>query len=288
MTPLKNILCPVDFSPASYDAIEKASFLARMFQADLTLLHVIPTLPLSLGLQNNQSMQGHAVIANTETEARNLLRAAKREYVPFAVNSRSSIRHGHVTEEILADADRLNSDMIILAAHGPEIGKSLKSVMEQAKCPVMAFRKLPQTDDVGAQLKGFRKILLPLSSQLDLDNLGPLETYIEKYLSFMCPELVMAKMIEAGTSQEDRVEIRLQLEALGQRFVDMGLTRVRCHMLEGKYSADLIVRLAEKETCDLIMMDGPAPASRRSDLGTFTHQVAKEAGMPVFTVRAGK
>lgn len=287
MTPLKNILCPVDFSQASYDAIEKASFLARLFQSDLTLLHVIPDLLLtrSPGISSNEQWHAQHKMEEAEHEARKLLRQAKRRYIPYVINSKSSIRRGNVAEEILLDAERLDSDLIILAAKGQELGESLRTVMEKASCPVMAYHKHPETNELGEQMKGFRRILLPLSEQWDFDAVGHLEAYIETYLSFMCPELVMAKMIEPGTSHEGRVQIRLQLEALGQRFVDMGLPKVRCHMLEGKYSTDLILRLSQKEACDLIMMDAPTAPTRQSDLGGFTHQVAKDAGMPVFTMK---
>ncbi|MEM7373218.1 MAG: universal stress protein [Bacteroidota bacterium] len=286
MTPLSNILCPVDFSQASYDAIEKASFLARLFQSDLTLLHVIPDLLLarSPGLSKNEDWHAQHKMDEAENEARKLLRKAKRRYIPYVVKSRSSIRRGNVAEEILLDAERLNSDLIIMAAKGQEIGESLKVVMEKASCPVLAYHKHKLTNDIGEQMKGFRRILLPLPAQWDFDRVGHLESYIETYLSFMCPELVMAKMIEPGTTHENRVQIRLQLEALGQRFVDMGLPKVRCHMLEGKYSTDLILRLSQKEACDLIMMDAPSTPTRHSDLGGFTHQVAKDAAMPVFTM----
>lgn len=287
MTPLKNILCPVDFSEASYDAIEKASFLARLFQANLTLLHVIPPLAQSLGLDSGPDRR-QEILEASEERARTLMRQAKRRFIPYAVNSKSSIRVGRASEEILADAERLNSDLIVMAAQGTEVGKSLKTVMDLAQCPVMAYRRIEQSNELGEQLKGFRKILLPLPIDTDLNAPGHLESYIETYLSHMSPELVMAKMIEPDISQEERVKTRLELEALGEQFIDMGLNKVRCHMLEGTYSADLIVRLAQQEGCDLIMMDGPSPPSRRQDIGGFTHQVAKAAEMPVFTMRAGR
>jgi nucleotide-binding universal stress UspA family protein len=41
MMPLKKIICPTDFSEASYAALDKASELAEHFDAELCVLHVV-------------------------------------------------------------------------------------------------------------------------------------------------------------------------------------------------------------------------------------------------------
>ena len=46
MLPFKKILCPIDFSEPSYDALKIAVELARNFGAALDVIHVIPPVPV--------------------------------------------------------------------------------------------------------------------------------------------------------------------------------------------------------------------------------------------------
>ena len=74
------ILVPVDFSPCSEEAFRVALTLARTFQAELLLLHVIDTSALAafnrLGLL--------AVPSDAQAQKRRLRHHARLEYAPTA------------------------------------------------------------------------------------------------------------------------------------------------------------------------------------------------------------
>ena len=42
MFPFRTILCPLEFSEASYKALQEAAALAAYFRAELVLVHAIP------------------------------------------------------------------------------------------------------------------------------------------------------------------------------------------------------------------------------------------------------
>ncbi|RMG25848.1 MAG: universal stress protein, partial [Bacteroidetes bacterium] len=112
MKQLYHLLCPVDFSAASYEAIEKAGFLAQLFQADLTLLHVVKV-PVSFGVDYGMDEQSEVLTQKAARHARLLLREAKRAYIPYAVKCKSSIRFGQPAREILREVKQLKADLLI-------------------------------------------------------------------------------------------------------------------------------------------------------------------------------
>ena len=46
MLPFKRILCPTDFSEPAFTALKQAEELARHFEAQLIVAHVVPELPV--------------------------------------------------------------------------------------------------------------------------------------------------------------------------------------------------------------------------------------------------
>jgi len=56
MLPVTHILCPIDFSESSYQALETAEELAVHFNAKLTVLHVVQDIPVLPALPTNPSI----------------------------------------------------------------------------------------------------------------------------------------------------------------------------------------------------------------------------------------
>jgi len=48
---IRQILCPVDFSPFARRALDHAAVLARWYEAELTVLHVSPLMPTLFGME---------------------------------------------------------------------------------------------------------------------------------------------------------------------------------------------------------------------------------------------
>ena len=252
-TPMKQInqiLCPVDFSEASYHAIEQASFLAKMYQANLTLVHVVSNvLPESLGIVHGNDMESQKMVGQAEERARELLRAAKRKYVPFAITCKSSIRFGSIADSILAEANDRSSDLIVIArASMADDGRpsSLSRVlMERASCPVMAYCPNEQ------ERVGFRRILIPLHPKMET---SPLQHYVKDYLSQMMPEIHLVAMAEPQDSEayKDTLKNFLKREKAFYDEIDLS---VRLAVISGSSAVKEIDAYAHSQNCDLIMLE---------------------------------
>jgi nucleotide-binding universal stress UspA family protein len=134
----KHILCPLDLSTKSLEAIEVATSLAKADSGRVTFLYVaIPELPTE---------SGYAAI---EMEA--AARAAQHELSQIrpadpAVTYQHEVRRGDPATEIVKYANEHHVDMIILTTHGRSgisrllMGSVAEHVIRKAHCPVLTLR----------------------------------------------------------------------------------------------------------------------------------------------------
>ena len=74
------------------------------------------------------------------------LRDLAAQQVPPEIESRRIVAEGRIYQEILKAADAIKADLIVLAAHRPELsdyllGPNAGKVVRHAKCSVMVVRE---------------------------------------------------------------------------------------------------------------------------------------------------
>lgn len=139
---MRNILAPVDLSEVSLAVMERASCFGQMPTTNIWLLHVVPPL--------NHSQPFNLDYNLWRREAANGLRNRRRQLHALAEQLRSEHNHvfarfiaGTVNTVILAEAERLRADLIIMGSHGHGnvyhalFGGVGQKVMRKASCPVM-------------------------------------------------------------------------------------------------------------------------------------------------------
>lgn len=136
---LKNILVPVDFSPPSREALRWAYDLARLFGAQLTLLHVVEPHPYpDWGFGN--------VFAREEklrdVTRDNLEKLCAKTDVPIESVHEILTRVGKPFHEIVEASRELEVDLIVIGTRGMTgfshvlVGSTAERVMRHAHCPV--------------------------------------------------------------------------------------------------------------------------------------------------------
>lgn len=139
----KRILVPIDFSRPSLKAIPYALAIARQFESDVHLLHVVdssqyppPTL-LTLPLLPQ---------AEWNRRLRRRLEAVALKYRVNGSVSPLEPRSGTAYEEICAIAGELKADLIVIATHGYTgyrhmfLGSTAERVVQHSRCPVLVVR----------------------------------------------------------------------------------------------------------------------------------------------------
>jgi universal stress protein A len=145
---LKNILVPVDFSPASQNAFRYALRFAEEFGAEVTLLHVVEPPPSTRFAAIPGFPEMPSFPETDFSEPKKNLRA-------LIASSRNGnrecphwkMRAGVPSHEIVDAAKENDVDLIIIATHGYTgwkhfcIGSTAERVVRAAPCPVLVVRE---------------------------------------------------------------------------------------------------------------------------------------------------
>ena len=142
---MNKILCPVDFSQSSDHALTYALEMARTFDAQLTLLHVVevPFLP-------SYAMAG---VPDLSLPMEQIEEGARKGLARLADQCRTKhdkvateLRTGTAFMEIITFARQLDADLVVVGTHGRTglshliIGSVAERVVRKAPCPVLSIR----------------------------------------------------------------------------------------------------------------------------------------------------
>jgi universal stress protein A len=148
MLKVKKILCPTDFSEASYKALELACGYADHFAADLILVHVVEPIPTAVaGTEpamtfDVDSYEYHLMEAN-----RDHIKRIADEKTPDDLNVETRVIRGDPADEILRIASEEDVDLIVISAMGHSTVKELlfgsvaERVIRHSKSPVLTVRE---------------------------------------------------------------------------------------------------------------------------------------------------
>lgn len=145
MKPFEKILTAIDFSESSDFAFEYALTLARQFQAELTVMHVINE-PVDL----RGFYVPHISFEQLEKE---IEEGAEKMMVKFCQTKMgdftrytTAVVAGIPYEEILRKAGETGASLIVLGTHGRTgidhliFGSTAERVVRSAACPVLTIR----------------------------------------------------------------------------------------------------------------------------------------------------
>jgi universal stress protein A len=130
--PWRRLCCPIDFSDASRAALQHASYLASVLNAELTLVHVqapsAPGDPAARAEELDVSLGGWAREAEWKIN---------REVASFVLA-------GDPVDEIVKLARDGGFDALVLGSRGlVAVGSLVQQVMRRTSCPVVVVRELP-------------------------------------------------------------------------------------------------------------------------------------------------
>ncbi|MDP6924417.1 MAG: universal stress protein [Candidatus Scalindua sp.] len=145
MISLNEILCPIDHSDCSKEALKYAVTFAMKNEAKLLLLHVINIRSF------NEALDGmSAQIPNEETIEQ--LRVKLLECIPEEIRDdmdvEAIVTQGIPFAEIISTAKEKEIDMIVIGSHGRTgishmmLGSVSEKVVRKAPCPVLTVRQL--------------------------------------------------------------------------------------------------------------------------------------------------
>jgi nucleotide-binding universal stress UspA family protein len=297
MVEIARILCPVDLSEFSHHALDQARALARWYEADITVLHVVNV---------SQPLVGMAELGYVPPllPERQQIAEEVRRFCGLREPSQESRLNVIVTEgippqEIVRQAKSLPADLLVMGTHGRSgferlfLGSVTEKVLRSTHVPVLTVP--PPVERVGSVV--YKTILCPI--EFSNPSTRALE-YALRLAEETDAHLILLHVIEALTVETSLGEIShftvpeyyRHLEEDARARLKSALpdeARVWCtpeeRVVFGK-ARHTILQLAEEVNADLIVMGvHGAGALNRRLFGSTTHRVIREARCPVLTLR---
>lgn len=290
---MKKILVPTDYSTCAQAALLHAFLLARHFNAELHLLHVVEGV--------GESQKGKGIDEAPRSIAESINDSARRfDDVPV---HRITQYGKDPTQAILTYARENNADLIIMGAHGDSaanrflicgldyllIGTTAEQIVRMATCPVLTvgLRK-------GRYPSLVKRILLPV------DLSSPDEAavvYARELATIYGAELNLLYVFESAlngrfntrSSEWQAIEARSkeQLERLYHSTTGPEVP-VHFHVVPGKPARE-ISAFAERQDIQLIVLSSHGMASKEQ--GPLQHEnepIVQMASFSVLTTRASQ
>jgi len=294
----KQIICPVDFSESSVQALAYAAALARWYDAQLTVLHVVPTFE-AIQLRGTLVEPVRTV---TPMPREQVLEQMRRSLNLADLSSRATpvAESGDPQATIIEQALSRKADLIVMGTHGRRgfkrllLGSVTEAVLREAPCPVLTVP--PHAPATVSQALTFKRILCPMDfSPSALQALG----FALNLARQAEGRVMLFHVVEWLTEEEPRASAYFNVSEYRRYMVEDAQERLRNLVAEESRAwveiDDVIVfgrpyreilRAAESKPADLIVMGAQGRGGIGLALfGSTTQQVVRGGMCPVLTVR---
>jgi nucleotide-binding universal stress UspA family protein len=298
MIEIRRILCPTDFSDASKRAMERAIVLAKWYEAELTVLHVLSLAPSTTGFPPAVSPFTLALVPRERFLED--LRRFSASAVEAGVRTEVVLGEGSAAGEILDAARKIPADLIVMGTHGRGgferlvLGSVAEKVLRRACCPVVTVPA--SAEPLGSSPSP------PFGSILCACDFSAASRRALDYALSLAQEaksvLTVLHVVEWSPEQDVREHRHLDaggyrryLEDEARGLLEAAIpdeARLWCdiHTVVGMGRVPgEIERVARERKADLIVMgiEGRGPVDMML-FGSTTRHVIRESGLPVLTV----
>jgi nucleotide-binding universal stress UspA family protein len=278
---IKRILIPTDFSETANLALEHAVNLARLVDAQITLLHVVTTFAFRVNLpefdlDESQTNKLSGVVGSK------LSSIAAEISEKYGIKVNTLVTSGRIREEVVKISDEIDADIIILGTHGVSglkeffMGSNAFRIVSEAACPVLSIQKSDKPI-------GFRNIVVPIDNSFhSREKLG---------LSVRIAKIFDARLFICGLRSYDhndqdlnarfRMKMKQVEDFLAEKEVEYTTNTIFCSNIAkatmdyaAEIDADLIVIMNEQEINTTGFFMGP-----------FAQQVVNHSHIPVLSMR---
>jgi nucleotide-binding universal stress UspA family protein len=295
MTTLRSILCPIDFSDQSRQALRWAVALAARHQSRLTVLTAVDPLlaeaaKVRLGLDLAK--------AEVEPELREFVKAAVPESLSWAARPVLDVGIGNAPEVILRAAERERAELIVLGTHGLGgfrkllLGSTTEQVLRRSKAAVLAVplseARAVALEPSGPRFDVYRVMMAtdfspPASAALQWAVSLSEELKVQLLLVHVVSPVAVAPRWRSYVTEVDEEQVRQARARLESLLREHPGTMEREAVVSIGRPAESIASTADERGAGLIVMGltGQGEASRP---GSIAYQVLCTAHVPVLVV----
>lgn len=277
---IKKIMVPTDFSDTSKMALAHASYLARLVNAELLLVHVMAFDPFYFEIPEPVIViQDHAKLDKFIDDK--LIALAQGVEEEYGIKPRHLTSKGKAANEIMEIAQKEKTDLIVMGTHGAKgfeelfIGSNAHKLTELAPCPVL-------TVQTHAMKPGFTNIVLPVDRSLhSREKVGLATTLANAYGA-----KIHILGLLSDTDEEngyDKLQIVLDQVQHAVESTSIGYTR---HTVKGTHLAAEALKYGTNVNADLIIiMTDHESALTGLFMGPLAKQIVNHSRIPVLSIK---
>lgn len=279
---VRKILVPTDFSETAGIALDHAVNMAKMQDAEITLLHVLSTFSFRVNLPEAAEMDENHQHKISGLIGSKLTVLAESILENLGVKVKIMVSSGRIREEVVRVADEIDADLIILGTHGVSglkeffMGSNAFRIVMDASCPVLSVRTT-------AKKLGFKNIVVPIDNSFhSREKLG---------ISVQMANIYGSTLHICGLRSHDhadddlnakfRMKMKQVEDFLIEKEVNHSSTTIFCTNIAraamdfaDEKDADLIIIMNEQETNDTGFF-----------VGAYAQQMVNHSAVPVLSIR---
>ncbi|HMA61506.1 MAG TPA: universal stress protein [bacterium] len=148
MFPVKNILCPLDFSKHSMEALDNAIELSRQLSSKLILAHVITPIPVVPTPSHPSEFDISSYREMLKDTANKNMDSIVKDKLPSEVEYKKIISSGDPAQEIDKIAQSEDVDLLVISTHGRSglkhliFGSVAEKIIRHSHCPVLTIKSM--------------------------------------------------------------------------------------------------------------------------------------------------
>ena len=274
------ILVPIDFSEQSLIALEQSFSLAKKYNAEITLLHVIEDTGM---IANFFTEKQHTELRTKIQKDLDVLANEVTQKSKLSVNT--LVAKGRVYEKINEVAEIVNATMIVMGTNGSQtfsekfIGSNAMRVVRESRVPVITIKGKKHR-------KGIENIVLPLDLSKETREKVGMAIELSKLFKG-----AVVRVVSVLFTTDEFVVNRLTRQ-LGQVKSFLEKEGVECSAeivkgVKGEESlAGNIIEYAEKVEGDIIMiMTQQEIDFTRFFVGSSAQEIIDKSPIPVLSIR---
>jgi len=276
---INRILIPTDFSETGRLAIEHGAFMARLFKAELYILHVLEVNEYTydipepiLRLTNLEALQGIALKKLSE-----IADGIRKDFGVVATTMSST---GKIASEIVSYTEENKIDIIIMGTHGASgfeeyfMGSNAHKVVTSASCPVITIQSQ-------AKKVGFVNIVVPIDNKF---HSREKINYAMELASHYTAKIHILGLVESH-DDHDEEKFNIKLDAVEEIVKKAGLPYTR-KTVEGSNLAVSAMEYSKIINADLIVINTDQESNLTGMfIGPFAKQIVNHSRIPVMSVR---
>lgn len=293
MAPLRNLLCAVDFSDTSIEALRYATATARRTGGVIHVLHawLPPVIPLAEGGVVLRVEVSKRITADLERGVRDLVAKHCEPAIPVETH----VVMADVAPCIVGRARTWGCDTIVIGTHGRSglpralLGSVAERVLRMSSLPVLVVPRRPEGQPSFAD-RPVRSIVCPLDFSIPAEEglrvaVELAEAWHIPITALHCHTLSPAEKRDQAFGRSHQELLRLELEDAVRRFAARPVS-IAARMVQGETCTGIGLAV-ERVGADLVVIGTTGRRGvERVLLGSMAERVIRTSSVPVLAVHA--